>query len=167
MTTRKSMLTAFGAILGLVLAAGSVRATTDNKLMYVTFSGPVSLPGVTLGTGTYTFELVDSDVTRDLVRVRNKDRSQVYFTNGRLAVAPVLRWSSANLEREPRRPSRPGTRTTIGLVTSSSIRRRRVEGIPRISDFRAGGIAWMLTGPTRSRRPHAALTTNSPWCAPG
>jgi hypothetical protein len=74
------MFTAFGAILGLVLAAGSVRATTSNKLMYVTFSGPVSLPGVTLGTGTYTFEVVDSDVTLDLVRVRNKDRSRVYFT---------------------------------------------------------------------------------------
>jgi len=78
MATRKWTLSACGAILGLVLAAGSVKAMTDNRLTYLTFSGPVSLPGVTLGTGTYAFEVVDS--TMDIVRVRNKERSQVYYT---------------------------------------------------------------------------------------
>src|SRR3979409_463206 len=78
MVTRKTALTVFGGLLGLVLAAGSVRAMTANRLTYLTFSGPVSLPGVSLGTGTYAFELVDSNM--DLVRVRNKDRTQVFYT---------------------------------------------------------------------------------------
>jgi hypothetical protein len=79
MPKRRSMLTACGAILGLVLAAASVKATTENRLMYLTFSGPVSLPGVTLGAGTYAFELADTSASLDIVRVRNRDRSQVYF----------------------------------------------------------------------------------------
>jgi hypothetical protein len=104
MVTRKSMLTAFGAILGLVLAVGSVRAMNDSKLMYVTFSGPVSLPGVALGTGTYAFEVVDSSI--DMVRVRNKDRSQVYYTGFTNRI-------ELPAGRQPRRPvvfgeSRPG-----------------------------------------------------------
>jgi hypothetical protein len=109
MATRKLMLTAFGAILGLVLAAGSVRAMNDNRLMYVTFSGPVSLPGVALGTGTYAFEVVDSGV--DMVRVRNKDRTQVYYTGFTIKI-------ELPDDRRPHRPvafgeSRPGVATPI------------------------------------------------------
>src|ERR1700730_1730984 len=109
MATRKVMLTAFGAILGLVLAAGSVRAMNDNRLMYVTFSGPVSLPGVALGTGTYAFEVVDSSV--DMVRVRNKDRTQVYYTGFTIKI-------ELPDDRRPHRPvafgeSRPGVATPI------------------------------------------------------
>jgi hypothetical protein len=111
MVTRKSMLTAFGAILGLMLAVGTVKAMNDSRLMYVTFSGPVSLPGVALGTGTYAFELVDSSV--DMVRVRNKDRTQVYYTGftNKIHVAD---------DRQPRRPvvfgeSRPGIAPPIAV----------------------------------------------------
>jgi hypothetical protein len=111
MATRKAMLTALGAILGLVLAVGSVRAMNDCKLMYVTFSGPVSLPGVALGTGTYAFELLDSSI--DMVRVRNKDRSQVYYTGFTNRVERPA-------GRQPNRPvvfgeSRPGAAPPIAV----------------------------------------------------
>jgi hypothetical protein len=80
MVTRKTALTACGAILGLMLAAGSARALTENNLMYVTISGPFSLPGVTLAAGTYAFELALPGTSPDLVRVRSRDRAHVYFT---------------------------------------------------------------------------------------
>jgi hypothetical protein len=45
----------------------------------VTFSGPVSLPGVTLGSGTYVFALVSPSSNTDLIRVTNKARNQLYY----------------------------------------------------------------------------------------
>jgi hypothetical protein len=45
----------------------------------VTFGGPVGLPGVTLGTGTYIFELTDPADNSDVVVVRDVNRSLVYF----------------------------------------------------------------------------------------
>ena len=51
----------------------------------MTFSGPVALPGIGLGTGTYIFERTDADPR--LVRVFNRDRSRVYFTGFTHAVA--------------------------------------------------------------------------------
>ena len=80
MATHRSILTACGAILGLMLATGSVKALTSDRLMYVTISGPFSLPGVTLAAGTYAFELALPGSSADLVRVRSKDRVHVYFT---------------------------------------------------------------------------------------
>jgi hypothetical protein len=45
----------------------------------VTFSGPVSLPGVSLGSGTYVFERVDSQTDTHLVMVRNRTTLQVCY----------------------------------------------------------------------------------------
>jgi hypothetical protein len=47
---------------------------------YLTFSRPVGLPGVTLGSGTYIFELADPDGGHDLVRVLSRDRKTLYLT---------------------------------------------------------------------------------------
>jgi hypothetical protein len=49
-------------------------------MMYLTFNHPVALPGVALGSGTYIFELADSDNAWDVVRVLSRDRSRVYYT---------------------------------------------------------------------------------------
>ena len=54
--------------------------------MYVTFNRPVSLPGVTLGSGTYIFEAPDSDSDHDLVRVLSRDRKIVILTTFTRAV---------------------------------------------------------------------------------
>jgi hypothetical protein len=73
------MLTACGALLGLMVAASGtvVAGMPTNDMTYLTFSGPVRLPGVTLGAGTYVFERVDGKV--DVVRVLSKQRSQLYL----------------------------------------------------------------------------------------
>lgn len=79
MTSRRSALTAFGAlVLGLVLTVPMHGSETSLHTNYLTFSGPVALPGVTLGAGTYIFERV-VETEPDIVVVRNHDRSKVYF----------------------------------------------------------------------------------------
>jgi hypothetical protein len=66
-----------GAIVGTslieapVLALGSAR-----RVNFVTFTGPVRIPGVVLAGGSYAFERLDTNI----VRVMNRDRSIVYLT---------------------------------------------------------------------------------------
>jgi hypothetical protein len=79
MTSRQLALTAFGAlVLGLVLTVPMHGSEISLRTNYLTFSGPVALPGVTLGPGTYIFERAVA-TEPDIVVVRNTDRSKVYF----------------------------------------------------------------------------------------
>ena len=72
----RSVLAMCGAvILMLAMSAGGHAAASRT---YVTFSSPVSLPGVTLASGTYVFER--TGVGQDLVRVTNKHNHIVYLT---------------------------------------------------------------------------------------
>jgi hypothetical protein len=66
-------------ILGALGASSSVSGF-EKRTAYLTFSAPVGLPGVTLGPGTYTFELAAPDRDLDLVRVTSRDGRLVYFT---------------------------------------------------------------------------------------
>lgn len=80
MLKRRVLLTAFVvAILGLT-AAPSINGWvgTPNRTTYLTFNGPVAIPGVTLPRGTYIFELAEP--YSSIVRVMSSDRSQVYLT---------------------------------------------------------------------------------------
>jgi hypothetical protein len=70
--------TACGAAMLALSMAGTAHADEWNKLTYLTFSGPVQLPGVTLPAGTYRFELADPDSSRRVVRVSDKDGSKSY-----------------------------------------------------------------------------------------
>jgi len=72
------------ALVALTLASTAARAGGPTNTAYLTFSGPVRLPGVTLATGTYTFERPDG--ISHLVRVRSQAGSQVYFTGFTLPV---------------------------------------------------------------------------------
>ena len=79
MTTRKSVLAVFGVLtMGLVLTVPMHGAEVGLRTNYLTFSGPVALPGVTLQAGTYIFERV-VDTEPDVIVVRDRDRSKVYF----------------------------------------------------------------------------------------
>src|SRR5262245_40475988 len=69
----------FCGVVMLSLLGGSLGALTNDRRTYITFSGPVRLPGVTLPAGTYTFEL-PMENARDLVRVTNRQHTQVYYT---------------------------------------------------------------------------------------
>ena len=65
------------AVLLLALTIG-VGAQDLNPLekTYLTFSGPVELPGMTLQAGTYTFKLADTP-SRNVVQVMSQDEKQV------------------------------------------------------------------------------------------
>lgn len=79
MFTRRSMLAACGAVvLGLVLTAPVHGGGTSLDTTYLTFSGPVALPGVSLGAGTYIFERV-SATTPAVVQVLTQDRSRIHY----------------------------------------------------------------------------------------
>ena len=78
MVNRRLMLVAFGVVAVLAMG-GSAIAWSSAKTMSLTFGSPVGLPGVTLGTGTYLFELASPVASLNIVRVQSKDRSKIYF----------------------------------------------------------------------------------------
>jgi hypothetical protein len=79
MFNRKSAVAIGGIIVGLVIAAASLKAW-DNKTTSLTFTRPVALPGVTLNPRTHIFALVNPGTSVDLVRVSSQDRSKIYLT---------------------------------------------------------------------------------------
>jgi hypothetical protein len=79
MDNRKSALALCGAIV--LLAAATVgHAWAPSRATTLTFSGPVELPGVALGSGSYIFELIDPVDSNDVVTVRDKNRTRVYYS---------------------------------------------------------------------------------------
>src|SRR3954471_6729375 len=69
-----------GAAVMLSATLASAQAPDTNNTTIVTFSAPVSLPGVTLPAGSYMFKLADSQVNRNIVQVFDKDRSKILAT---------------------------------------------------------------------------------------
>jgi hypothetical protein len=65
--------------LTLALAPGA-RADENDRLTYMTFSGPVQIPGVTLAAGTYTFKIADTQSNRHVVQVFTKDDNKLITT---------------------------------------------------------------------------------------
>ena len=61
-----------------LFAIPSAHADEWNKKTYLTFSGPVQIPGATLPAGTYLFQLADPDNARHVVMVASKDGSHIY-----------------------------------------------------------------------------------------
>ncbi len=62
-------------------APAPARATiieTYDKLAYLTFSGPVQIPGVTLNAGTYRFHLTNPETSRNVLQVLSNDGAIVY-----------------------------------------------------------------------------------------
>lgn len=58
--------------------AAPVEAITYDKLTFLTFNGPVQIPGTTLGAGTYRFRLANADTSRNIVQVLSHDGYYVY-----------------------------------------------------------------------------------------
>lgn len=65
-------------VLGLSVLVAAHEPENTLHTNYLTFSGPVALPGVTLGAGTYIFERA-VPTNADIVVVRDEGRSKVYF----------------------------------------------------------------------------------------
>lgn len=62
------------------LLAPAARADEWNKKTFLTFSGPVQVPGATLPAGTYTFKLADLSGNRHVVQIFDKDEKKIYRT---------------------------------------------------------------------------------------
>ena len=83
--TRRKLLAALAGV-ALVVLSGPVstrareNANDLDRMTYLKFNRPVTLPGVQLGAGTYIFELPDPMGAYDVVRVSSQDRRTVYFT---------------------------------------------------------------------------------------
>lgn len=84
--TARQMVRTLGIVCGLVVAAAAADAWAPvSGVTYLTFNRPIALPGVTLGSGTYAFEIMNPTSGSDVVMVRDKTRTQIYFsgiTNG-------------------------------------------------------------------------------------
>jgi hypothetical protein len=80
MDKRKIFLVFAVVLLVAVVGVGAANAWISGpRVMYITFSGPVVLPGATLPAGTYIFERADPLNHNDLVRVLARNRSKVYL----------------------------------------------------------------------------------------
>src|SRR5688572_23561778 len=65
------------ALLACVMEKPSTAQTLDKRTLF-TFSGPVSMPGVTLPAGKYLFRLANPDSGRNVVQVLNADGTTPY-----------------------------------------------------------------------------------------
>ena len=57
----------------LALAAATAQGQPSDYRTFFTFSGPVTLPGVTLPAGTYLFRLANPDSSRKVINVLSAD----------------------------------------------------------------------------------------------
>jgi hypothetical protein len=78
MLTRRSFVAGCGALFGLALGVATLSAA-GGGLEYLTFSGPVGLPGVSLGAGSYSFQVLDLQGSATVVSVRNRQTHQPVF----------------------------------------------------------------------------------------
>jgi hypothetical protein len=65
------------ALLACVMGMPSTAQTLDKRTLF-TFSGPVSMPGVTLPAGKYLFRLANPDSGRNVVQVLDADGTKPY-----------------------------------------------------------------------------------------
>jgi hypothetical protein len=79
MNNHKSVLAVGAAVVAVVVMAASAQAWTS-RINHVTFSGAISLPGVALPAGTYTFELAPPSGGLDVVRVTSRDARRVFYS---------------------------------------------------------------------------------------
>ena len=79
---------AIGALAAVTAAPAAAQGIVEDRLTYVTFSGPVAIPGTTLPAGTYALRLADSQSDRHIVQVMDKAQMKLYAT---LLAVPATR----------------------------------------------------------------------------
>lgn len=78
----RSKLTISAACVALVMSAAftAAQGTLPDRATVVTISAPVSVPGVVLPAGEYLFRLADSQASRNVVQIFNRDRTKIFAT---------------------------------------------------------------------------------------
>jgi hypothetical protein len=61
-----------------VMTPAPAGAITNDKLTYLTLSGPVQVPGTTLNAGTYRFRLTNAETSRNTLQILSNDGSVLY-----------------------------------------------------------------------------------------
>jgi hypothetical protein len=61
-----------------VMTPAPAGAITNDKLAYLTLSGPVQVPGTTLNAGTYRFRLTNAETSRNTLQILSNDGSVLY-----------------------------------------------------------------------------------------
>ena len=79
MFTRRFALVASAVVLVALGAATTQAWSSLNHVNHLTFNRVVSLPGVTLVPGTYTFEAGPQDTDRSIVRVLTRDGRTILY----------------------------------------------------------------------------------------
>ena len=77
--SKLSMIAGFIIAFALIFELAA-HADEDNELTWLTFSQPVQVPGRILPAGTYEFVLVNSQSSRDIVRMFNADGTELFAT---------------------------------------------------------------------------------------
>ncbi|BCS35055.1 hypothetical protein TBR22_A42810 [Luteitalea sp. TBR-22] len=73
MTRRDLACSIATAVVALTVCAGA-QAQPSDRQTFLTFSGPVEVPGRVLPAGKYEFRLVDDESSRDIVQIRSGNR---------------------------------------------------------------------------------------------
>jgi len=108
MRSLKTTMAAACVTLAMTAGMATAQSAPPDRRTFVTFSGPVSLPGMTLPAGTYTFRIMDSNTDRHVVQIFNQDGTKLMTTL--LAVAaqrleptgdPVITFKETAANRAP------------------------------------------------------------------
>jgi hypothetical protein len=75
-----STITAACAALALTAGVATAQTVPPDRTTKVTISGPVSVPGMTLPAGSYTFRIMDSLTDRNVVQIFNQDGTKLLTT---------------------------------------------------------------------------------------
>ena len=73
-----SLAVVVAALIAVMTPAPVTGAETYDKLAYLSFNGPVQIPGVTLSAGTYRFRLTNPNTSRNVLQVLSNDGAIVY-----------------------------------------------------------------------------------------
>jgi hypothetical protein len=101
------------ALAAVTVPVAQAQTTQWSKKTFLTFSGPVQIPGKTLQAGTYTFQMADLIADRHVLQVLDKDGKSIIAT---VMTVPDTRHETT-AARYPRATSR-GRRVKPGRTGS-------------------------------------------------
>jgi hypothetical protein len=76
----KTLSAALCAAVLVTASAAQAQGIVPDRSTIVTIDAPVSLPGIVLPAGSYLFRLADTQASRNVVQIFDKDRSKIFAT---------------------------------------------------------------------------------------